>query len=303
MNKPIETEHKLRNLVHSALLIGGMALVTGLCGYVLFGTDGIVLAFGAIVVALTLSPSVPPSFVLSMYGAQQIPAGQAPFLHDIVDELSRRADLPARPKLYVMPSPMMNAFSLGKKNDAAIGMTHGLLAEMNRAELAGILAHELSHIASNDLWVMNLANTMSRATSLLSYFGMFLLLLNMPLILFGEVSVPWSLVLVLILAPTLISLLQLALSRAREYEADLNAARLLGDPEAVAAALIKLEKKQGRFWERLVGPGRQMPEPSLLRTHPKTEDRVARLRALQEADENPSPLRGMNRTERLGGWA
>ena len=131
---------------------------------------------------------------------------------------------------------------------------------------------------------MNLADTMSRITTLFSYVGMFLLLVNLPLIAAGAVVVPWPLVLMLLFAPTLMSLLQLALSRSRELDADLDAARLAGDPEGLASALVKLERYQGRFWESVLLPGRHVPEPSLLRTHPPTEERVRRLLELRERE-------------------
>jgi heat shock protein HtpX len=96
----------------------------------------------------------------------------------------------------------------------------------------------------------------------------------------GMAVVPWSVVLLLVFSPTLMALLQLALSRAREFDADLGAVRLTGDPEALISALRKLERRTGRFWEEILLPGRRIPEPSLLRTHPPTEARIARLREL-----------------------
>jgi len=111
---------------------------------------------------------------------------------------------------------------------------------------------------------------------------MLLLFLNLPLIVAGALAAPWLLVLLLVAAPTLMNLLQLALSRAREYDADLEAARLVGDPEALASALLKLERRQGRFWESMLSPRGQVPEPTLLRSHPPTEERVRRLLDLRQ---------------------
>ncbi|MAS14355.1 MAG: peptidase M48, partial [Nitratireductor sp.] len=110
--------------------------------------------------------------------------------------------------------------------------------------------------------------------------GQFLLLLNLPLIFAGAVYVPWHIVALLIFAPTLMALVQLGLSRTREYDADRAAAELTGDPEGLMRALSKLERRVGRFWEEILLPGRRIPEPSLLRTHPSTESRIARLREL-----------------------
>jgi heat shock protein HtpX len=143
-----------------------------------------------------------------------------------------------------------------------------------------VFAHEIAHVANRDLWIMGLADVMARATALLSYAGQFLLIVNLPLLLFGAVTIPWIVPVVLIFAPTGMSLLQLALSRAREFDADRAAAELTGDPMGLAAALGRLERRPGRFWEEILLPGRRMPEPSVLRTHPRTEQRIERLEEL-----------------------
>jgi heat shock protein HtpX len=118
---------------------------------------------------------------------------------------------------------------------------------------------------------------MSRVTSISSYVGQFIVIVNLPLILIGAAHVPWTVPLILVFSPTIMSLLQLALSRTREFQADLTAARLTGDPRGLASALVKLERSIGRFWEEILLPGRRIPNPSLLRTHPKMEERVRRL--------------------------
>ncbi|NOZ37230.1 MAG: M48 family metalloprotease, partial [Gammaproteobacteria bacterium] len=148
-------------------------------------------------------------------------------------------------------------------------------------ETIGVLAHEISHIQNNDMWVMGIADMFSRLTSMLSLFGQLLLLLNLPLIIFSAVSINWMAILILIFAPSLSALAQLGLSRTREYDADLNAARLTGDPEGLARALLKIERQQGSFMERIFLPGRRIPDPSLLRTHPPTDERVRRLMELR----------------------
>ncbi|MDX1711726.1 MAG: zinc metalloprotease HtpX, partial [Rhodovibrionaceae bacterium] len=178
-------------------------------------------------------------------------------------------------------SRTLNAFSLGSPKDSAIAVTDGMLRNLNLREFAGVMAHEVSHIRHNDLWVMGLADTITRLTRIMSLMGIVLFFINVPLLLVGQAVIPWLGVLVLIFAPTLGSLLQLALSRAREYDADMDAAGLTGDPEGLASALEKLERHQGRFWEEIFAPGRRIPDPSLLRTHPATEDRVTRLRSLE----------------------
>jgi len=275
------SRHKLRNLLHSAVLILGMTLIVSLCLWVLWGGEAVLWGLAGAVVAMALSPSVPPGVVLSLYRALPLGRAELPEVHAALAQLSQRAGLPRAPRLYYLPSSMLNAFSLGNRASAAIAVTDGMLHSLTLRELVGVLAHEVSHIAAGDLWIMNMADVLSRLTTLMSYVGLFLLLLNLPLILLGQVVVPWLLVLLLLLAPSLMSLLQLALSRTREYDADLEAARLSGDPEGLASALVKLEKRQGRFWESVLVPGRRVPDPSLLRTHPPTMERVRRLMELR----------------------
>jgi heat shock protein HtpX len=131
---------------------------------------------------------------------------------------------------------------------------------------------------------MGLADVLTRLTQMLAYLAVILALVNLPAFLLGEAEFPLFALVLLYLAPTAGNLIQLALSRRREYDADLEAASLTGDPAFLASALEKLERYQGRFWEdmRLPVPGRRIPQPSLLRSHPRTEDRVARLRELAD---------------------
>jgi heat shock protein HtpX len=172
---------------------------------------------------------------------------------------------------------MMSAFATGSREDAAIVLSDGLLRRLERRELVGVLAHELAHVANGDIQVMTFADTLSRITSMLALAGQILLILSIPALLLGLETLPLGALLVLLAAPTLSALAQLALSRNREYEADRTAAELSGDPLGLAAALDKLERSQGRVWEQLMLPGRNLPDPSLLRTHPPTARRIERL--------------------------
>jgi heat shock protein HtpX len=139
---------------------------------------------------------------------------------------------------------------------------------------------------------MGFADLVSRITGLLSTIGQLMLLVSLPILLLGGEAPPLLPMLVLIAAPTISSLVQLALSRNRELEADRSAAELTGDPEGLARALTKLDRYQGSYWEQLVMPGRNIPEPSVLRTHPPVEERVRRLMALapDRAPTRPVPL-------------
>lgn len=279
-------QHATLNMIHTWLLVGGSLMLLAVCAWVFFGTTGIIYAgiFGGI--SLFMASRVSPRIVLRMYKAKAVDRGHFPQGHQLLDQLMERAGLEHRPGLYIVPSKMMNAFAVGRKNNAAIAMTDRLVRAMTPRELAGVMAHELAHIKNEDVRVMAIADMVSRFTSMMSTFGLFALFANLPSILFGGgAAVPWIAVILLMGAPTLGGLLQLALSRTREYDADLGAALLTGDPDGLASALVKLEKAQGRHWEGMVLPGGRDPNPSLLRSHPKTEDRVERLMALKNSPE------------------
>lgn len=278
----VHRRHKTMNLLHSLLLLGGMVGLLTLCGWIVAGGEGVLWAFAAGAISLLFSPRVSPRLVLGMFGARRLSYAEAPRLFEVLDALSRRAELPAVPELYYIASPMLNAFTVGSRAQAAVAITDGLLRELTLRELAGVLAHEISHVRNNDLWVMGLADTVASLTRFMALFGTALLVVNLPLVLMEQAGVPWTLVLLLTLAPMAGALLQLALSRTREYDADLDAAHLTGDPEGVASALSRIDQLQGRFWEGAMVPGgRSRGGPSLLRTHPDTAERVRRLMELR----------------------
>ncbi len=278
-------------MVHTWLLVGGSLILLAACAYVFFGASGIVYAavFGGI--SIFMASRISPAVVLKMYKAQPVNRNEFPAGHQILDQLVERSGLEHRPALYIVPSNMMNAFAVGRRNNSVVAMTDKLVRAMSQRELAGIMAHEISHIRNEDIKVMAIADMVSRFTSMMSTFGTFSLLANLPSVLFGGgTAVPWSVVVILIGAPTVGGLLQLALSRTREYDADLGAVMLTGDPDGLASALVKLEKAQGRPWEGMILPGGRVPAPSLLRTHPKTEDRLERLMALKKMPDDIGEL-------------
>jgi heat shock protein HtpX len=228
-----------------------------------------------------------------MYGGRRVhPQYGAPVLQ-VVEELSRRADLPAVPDIYVIPSPVINAFATGIKSNALIAVTQGMLNKLTARELTGVLAHEMAHVRNNDLWIMSLADTMSRFTHFMALMAIVIAMISVPMALFGGPPVPWFSIFVLYFAPTVSSLLQLGLSRAREYDADHIGAELTGDPEGLASALHKIESYQGRILETIFVPGRSVPVPSLLRTHPPTEERIRRLLAMRDYRSDPVDIRGL----------
>jgi len=282
LNKDEVVKNKLVNFLHTVLLFSVLLTLMVFSGYLLAGSAGVLWAVIAGFFFLFFSPSLSPQLILKMYRASIISIHDAPRLYHIIEELAHRAELPELPRLYYVPSNIMNAFSVGRKGNAAIGVTDGLLRRLDMRELTGVLAHEISHIRNNDMRVMGFADIISRITGLFSNVGQVLLFLNIPLIIIGAVSISWPAIFLLIMAPALSGLMQLAISRTREFDADLDAARLTGDPAGLASALQRMDYYESGIFERIFFPGRSDPNPSLLRTHPKTQDRVKRLLQLRQ---------------------
>lgn len=272
--------HKLRNVVHSALLLGGMVGLLFAISWLLFGGELALWGLAGWAIALAWAPRISPRIIMRMYRAREMTPSEFPDGYEVLQTLAARAHLPRLPRLFYIPSSTLNAFTLGSKDDAVISVTDGLLRALSLRELAGVLAHEVSHIRNNDLWVMSLADSISRMTSFFSFAGLFLLVFSVPVMLFHGSLVPLFVSLALVVAPTFASLLQLALSRAREFDADLEAANVTGDPVGLASALEKLEQYQAGIWERVFLPGRRIPDPSLFRSHPTTAERIERLLSL-----------------------
>ena len=277
----IRDRYRRRNRAHTLLLAFGAIVLLGLCAYTLAGPTGVVWAALGGGLSLVLATHMSPRMVLGLYGARELSRNDYPQVYRIVRLLSERAGLSAPPRLYRVPSRMMNAFSTGRRDEAVICMTDALIARLDAREFVGVMAHELAHIVHEDITVMALADIVSRMTSVMSALGLFLVIFHLPGLLTGGGDVPYAAIVVLIIAPTLGTALQLGLSRTREYEADLGAAALTGDPDGLASALEKLERMQGRMWEAMLPQGARIPDPSVLRTHPQTEERVRRLKALK----------------------
>lgn len=277
----LRRRRRRRNILQSLLLLGGMVALLAACGWIIAGLEGLLVVGVFALLALWGSSRLSPRLVLQLFRAQPLPPGELNALHRLVALLSERAGLARTPRLYYVSSPTMNAFSVGRPDEAAVAVTTGLLRAMDLRELAGVLAHEVSHIVHNDMWVMGLADVVTRLTRSMSFLGLLLLALNLPLVMTGAAVVPWLLVLLMVFAPAIGTLLQLALSRTREFDADLEAATLTGDPAGLASALQKMERYQSRFWEDILLPGRRVPDPSILRSHPHTAERVRRLLELR----------------------
>jgi len=296
MNYVTWQQHVKVNHLQTILLIIAMAGFMALLGWLIWGVTGIIYLIVTSALILLLTPTFTPQLVMRLYNAQRLSPSQVPNLHSALLELSNRSNLNSVPVLYYIPSSMISAFAVGRPKQAGIAITDGFLHAFDLREAVGVLAHEVSHIRSNDMSVMALADMFTRLTSMLSLFGQLLFIFNLPLIILGFVSINWLVIVLLILAPTISTLAQLGLSRIREYDADLNAVRLTGDPEGLASALVRMEKIQGGWLERLFFSGRRIPVPSFLRTHPPTDERVQRLLSLNHDSDIESVYNPSNTT-------
>lgn len=281
LDESTHREHTARNALQSILLLAALGVLLISTSWILGGALGALIAVAAVGLLTMSTPRVPAEAVMRLYRATPLAQDDSQ-LSSLVDVLAYRAELKARPQLYVVPSMTVNAFAAGTPERPAIAVTEGLLRKMSLREMAGVLAHEMSHIRNNDLEVLGLADVITRILQIFAYAAFVLAAVNIYTGLNGRDAVPWLAILILYVAPAVSSVLQLGLSRAREFDADREAVALTGDATGLAQALARLENKTGRFWEDLMFPvpGRRVPQPSLLRTHPETSDRIKRLSEL-----------------------
>jgi len=267
------------NALQTLLLLGLMLALGVSLGRALLGPRGLLLASGLALFAVLSSSSAAPRLVLSLYRARALSPAEAPGLYSITHELARRAELPVTPRLYLSGHGLANALSVGKPSQPILVLTSGLIARLNERELAAVLAHEIAHIRNRDLWILGLADSIQRLTRALATLGLILLLFNLPLLAIGAATLPFDIIVLLLIAPAASVLLQLALSRTREFEADRTAAELTGDARGLASALASLEESQRGFLGLFL-PRSQAPGGGLWRTHPAAGERIRRLLAL-----------------------
>lgn len=272
----VGARHRWLNRLQTALLVLTLLGIAAVAGSLLLGDGGLWLALAAAGFTLLLEPAAASGLTLRLYGARSLHPDEAPDLWAVLRELAARAGLPAVPVPHYVPSGVVNAFATGSKHHAAIALTDGLLRSLTPRELTGVLGHEIAHIANEDLRVMGLADSISRLTHLLALLGQLAIVLSLPALLLGVTEVNWPALLLLAVAPQLALLAQLGLSRVREFDADRLAAELTGDPHGLASALAKIERVS-RSWRAWLLPGWGNPEPSWLRTHPATAERIERL--------------------------
>jgi heat shock protein HtpX len=277
------------NWVKTAMLMAAIMALFGVVGGMVGGRSGMLLAlvFGGAMNVFSYWFS--DKMVLKMYNAQEVDESSAPQFYGMVRDLAQRAGLPM-PRVYLIDEQQPNAFATGRNPEhAAVAATTGILHLLSARELRGVMAHELSHVRHRDILISTISATMAGAISALANFAM----------LFGGRSDdgrpanPLAGIAVALLAPLAASLIQMAISRSREYEADRGGAEISGDPDALADALGKIQMyAEGRI---PLGPAEAHPETAqmmilnplsaggikgLFSTHPPTEERIARLRVM-----------------------
>ncbi len=281
----------MSNSFKTALLLG---LLTGIIlgvGQLFGGSQGLVIAFVFAVLVNFGSYWFSDKIVLAMYQAREVGLDEAPELYRVVQDLTMRAQLPM-PRLYVIPSESPNAFATGRDpQHAAVAVTEGTLRIMNREELEGVLAHELSHVRNRDILIGSIAATLAGVIMMLADMARWAAIFG-----FGRSDRDdeggggvLGLVLMSILAPIAAVVIQMAISRSREFLADATGARITGNPSGLASALEKLarasemvplEARPATAHMFIVTPLTGGSFLNLFSTHPPVEERIARLRAM-----------------------
>ena len=276
------------NWFKTTLLMAAIVALFGVIGGAVGGAQGMVIALllgGAMNVFAYWNSD---KMVLRMYNAQQVDEASSPYLYNMVKELAGRAGLPM-PRVYIIDEAQPNAFATGRNpENAAVAATTGILQMLSQRELRGVMAHELAHVQHRDILISTISATMAGAISALANIPMFFGGRDEE----GRPANPLASILVALLAPLAASLIQMAISRAREFEADRGGAQISGDPLALADALAKIdayargipmpaaeahpETAQMMIMNPLSGGGLA----GLFSTHPATEERIARLRQL-----------------------
>jgi heat shock protein HtpX len=274
------------NEMKTGILLAGMTALFMAAGFLLGGEAGMLLALAFAVATNFFAYWNADSLVLKMYKAREVSGSTAPEFYGIVEQLARKAALPM-PRVYIIENEQPNAFATGRNpENAAVAATSGLLKLLTPEEVAGVMAHELAHVKNRDTLTMTITATLAGALSMLANFALFFgNNRNNPLGFVGTI-------LVMVLAPIAAMLVQMAISRTREYSADQGGAMICGNPMWLASALQKLERgAQGIDNDTaeanpatahmfIVNPLRGRAMDNLFSTHPSTQNRVRKLREI-----------------------
>jgi len=280
----------MSHIFKTALLLGVLTALLILIGGAIGGQGGMLMAFFLALVMNFASYWFSDKIVLSMYRAKEVTEGEAPGLHRIVRGLTQRAQLPM-PRIYLIPSEAPNAFATGRNPEhAAVAVTEGIQRVLTEEELTGVLAHELGHVKNRDILVATIAATLAGAVTYLAYMARWAAIFGGRRDDDEEGSSPLVMIAMAIVAPIAAMLVQLAVSRSREYLADETGARLTRQPEGLARALEKLhtasqaipmDANPATVHLFIVNPLTGRAFMTLFSTHPAIEERVARLRQMR----------------------
>jgi heat shock protein HtpX len=277
------------NWTRTAILLAGLTAMFMAIGGLVGGTTGMLVALAFAIATNAFAYWNSDRMVLRMYGATEVDRNSASELWGLVQELARRAELPM-PRVYIMQNDQPNAFATGRDpQHAAVAVTTGLMDRLSREELVGVLAHELAHIKNRDTLIMTITATIAGAIGMLANFAMFFGSSsdnrNNPLGLVGTIAV-------MVLAPIAASLVQMAISRSREYDADRMGAEIAGQPLWLASALERIEQSAHRVVNQdaernpatahmfIINPLAGQGMDNLFATHPSTGNRIARLQSM-----------------------
>jgi heat shock protein HtpX len=298
------------NYLKTSMLLAAMTALFMGVGFLIGGTGGMMIALVVAAATNLFSYWNADRMVLSMHNAREVDAATAPRYHAIVARLARNAGLPM-PRIYVIDNPQPNAFATGRNpENAAVAATTGLLDMLSEAEIAGVMAHELAHVQHHDTLTMTVTATIAGAISMLANFGLFFGSFGRG----GDNRSPFGaigVILAAIVAPLAAMLVQMAISRTREYAADRRGAEISGDPLALASALDKIagtarhvpnmtaEQNPATAHLFIINPLSGERMDNLFSTHPATENRIRALldmagsgRARDPETARPDPAAG-----------
>lgn len=286
----------MHNTLKTTILLAALTALLVVIGGALGGRSGMVLFFGIAVVMNLGAYWFSGDIALRMAGAREVSPEAAPELHQLVEELATYARLP-KPRVAIIDTPSPNAFATGRDaNHAVVAVTTGILGILSRDELAGVLAHELGHVRNHDILISSIAATIAGAITMVAHAMQWAMIFGG----FGgrsddEDTNPFAALLMIIVAPIAATLIQLAISRSREYGADETGARIHGNPESLARALEKLEMATSvrplpvnpavahMFIVNPLNGVKGINFAGLFSTHPPLEERIRRLRTMQPA--------------------
>jgi heat shock protein HtpX len=281
----------MSNIFKTALLLGVLTAMLVLIGGAIGGQQGMLIAFFIALAMNFFSYWFSDKMVLAMYQAQPLDEASAPMVYRIVRGLATRAGMPM-PRIYLIPTDTPNAFATGRNPEhAVVAVTEGILRILDEEELEGVLAHELSHVKNRDVLISTIAATLAGAITYLAHMAQWAAMFGGRSSNDDEGGVnPIAAILMAILAPIAAMLVQMAVSRSREYQADATGARIAGKPWGLAKALEKLQMAQqvapmeanpATAHLFIVNPLSGRSLMNLFSTHPPLEDRIARLRAMR----------------------